>query len=975
MLNVSVGSTCSGFILKRKEYIEEIDSTALLFIHTLLGTPAFAIKNSDPNKTFCVSFQTLPEDSTGVPHILEHAVLMGSKKYPVKDVFGEIHKGGLMTFLNAMTGSDMTMYPFATRNLREYFNIMDVYCDVVFNPLLLPSTFEQEGWHYHKESRNHPLEFQGVVFNEMKGAFSDPIRAIFHNTFKGLLPGSTYAHESGGDPRVIPDLTYEQFVDFHRRFYHPSNAAFLFYGDANLEDELSFLQDRFLKSFTGPVTREQIQQGTLISQPVLIDTSYGVQNGTDLTGKTFLSVGSAVGTVRERRENTALQIIAQILYNSEASPLKKAILEAGLCRDFGGLLLANSCHTSIMMTYLIGSEPHLLEQFRQVYARTLTEMANAGLDRDLTLSELNKYEFSVREDMTKAQRGLDLIGKVLPALKHGLDPFAALRINDLFREIRTRALDDNYFEELIRDRLLDNPRTAEVILRPDPAKMEQSRREEELRLNEYEQGLDEQGLEALINRTQELMELQERPNDEATLRLLPRLSTSDLVATPQFHAVSPESIGSTLFLVNELPTNAISYVDFGFDCSVLPVHLLPWLDIFGTIVTEIGTKSMDYMHFARELGMYTGGFTHSFNTYMHQQDLTLPCRPILWFHLKCLSSYLDRALRLVEQVFAGVTFNDRNRIREIVLREFAWIEHSIQSEGYSLATSRVFAHLSDSGRYNEYVSGLTSYMQLKKLATAYDAHEEELFAALNELRSLLLRRQGLTLSMTGEAADLRVFQERAPSLINCLDDREVYPVQPVFQTFARHQGLATSAEVVYNVQGAPLFDSPDRYNGRFEVLKTWISRDYLWNTVRQMGGAYGCFVQFNHITGNIGLVSYRDPHIRKTYQAYEGLQSQISSLSLSAQVMDQLIIGTYGTLVPHQPPQITGAQARNDYLSGITVEFKTKRIADALAATADDLREFAPFFDSFTRDPFRTTIGNGDKVRSAAVLFSEIIDV
>ncbi|HDL98288.1 MAG TPA: peptidase M16, partial [Desulfobacteraceae bacterium] len=708
MTDIEIGSNCNGFVLQRSETIPEIDSTVYLFTHARLGTPALAIKNSDPNKTFCLAFQTVPEDSTGVAHILEHSVLMGSHKYPVKDVFGEINKGGLMTFLNAMTGSDTTWYPFATRNLKEYFNIMDVYCDVTLHPLLLPTTFEQEGWHYHKESEDQPLQYRGVVFNEMKGAFSDPIRAIFHNIFRGLMPGSTYAHESGGDPRNIPDLSYEQFVDFHRRHYHPANATLFFYGDAKLEDELAFVQNNFLRHFAKTGEKARIIQGRDITEPVVIEDTYGIQPGSAIDGKTFLAVGATVGTVLDRRRNAAFQVIANILYNSDASPLKKAIIDAGLGKDFGGLFLTDSCFKTIIMTYLIGSDPDSLESFRKIYQQTLAAMVASGLDHDLVLSELNKYEFSVREEMIKAQRGLDLISKALPALKYEIDPFEALRIEDLFKDIRAKALDGNYFEQLIEKYLLDNPATAEIILRPDPQKMIRTLQEEQQRLAAFEQQLDDQGRKELIRRTRELMELQQRPNDEKTLSLLPRLKLADLQRRIDFHKVRVEEIQGRQFLINDLPTNSISYIDFGLDCSGLTADLLPYLNLFGTIVTEIGTGTRDYMRFATELGICTGGFTHSFNTYTHMEARG-KCRPVLWLHLKALSSYQERALSLVGEVFSDVSFSNRRHIKEIVLREFAWAEHSVQSEGYGLASCRVFSHLSPAAKYNEYVNGATAY--------------------------------------------------------------------------------------------------------------------------------------------------------------------------------------------------------------------------------------------------------------------------
>ncbi|MCL7487396.1 MAG: insulinase family protein [Desulfobulbaceae bacterium] len=974
MKDFQIGSTYSGFLLQRREYIDEIDSTVLLFTHELLGTPALSIKNEDPNKTFCIAFNTLPDDSTGVAHILEHSVLMGSKKYPVKDVFGEIHKGGLMTFLNAMTGSDTTYYPFATLNNKEYFNIMDVYCDVTLNPLLDQTTFEQEGWHFHKESPDEPMELQGVVYNEMKGAFSDPIRAIFHHAFSGLFPGSTYAHESGGDPQNIPDLTFDQFVAFHERFYHPTNSALFFYGNGDLEEELSFVQERFLQHFPSPGTLGAIVHGRTITRPQRIEDTYTIQSGSNPAGKTYLAVASSVGTVLDREDNTAFQVIAQILYNSDASPLKKAIIDAGLCKDFGGLYLSTSSFRTVMMTYLVGSEPENSEKFASVYDAALREMVQSGLDSELVLSELNKYEFSVRESLTRAQRGLDLIGKAQLALKHNADPFEFLRIDDLFKEIRRKALEENYFEGLIQRALLDNPATVEIILKPDPDKSARSDQEESKRIADFEQNLDENGLQDVIQRSRELMELQNTFNDEETLHLLPQLKISDLNPAPDFHQVEPESLQGIPFLISSLPTNSICYIDFGFDGSVIPTELLPLLSLFATIVTEVGTETKDYMRVARELGTYTGGFDSSFNTYSRLGN-SGACSPMLWFHLKALNTFLDPALSLVSEIFSQASFADRRRIREIVLREFAWAEHSAHSEGYSLASSRVFSHLSTAGQYNEYVNGATAYLALKDLANNYDQQEEQFLASLEQLRQLLFRRQGLTVAITAEPEGIHSFRDRSAAVIDSLRDQEKEVLVPQFQQFERFEGLCTSAEVVYNVQGCSLFTDSAQYNGHFEVLRTWISRDYLWNTVRQMGGAYGCFVQFNHITGNIGFVSYRDPHVAKTFSAYDYLPAHLDRLTLSRQVLDQLIIGTYGGLVPHQSPAAKGAAARNDYLSGITPEFKLQRINEVLGTSLASLKSFTPFFENLRGNCYRATIGNSKKIRAAAKYFTDIVEI
>ncbi|WP_420208394.1 insulinase family protein [Candidatus Electronema sp. JC] len=971
MTEFTIGSVHHGFILRRKEHVADISSDVYLFEHELLGTPALAIKNSDPNKTFCIAFQTVPEDSTGVAHILEHAVLMGSKKYPAHDVFGEIHKGGLMTFLNAMTGSDTTLYPFATRNLSEYFSIMDVYCDVTLNPLLARSTFQQEGWHYHKESADAPLQFQGVVFNEMKGAFSDPVQIIFRQIFAGLMPESTYAHESGGDPACIPDLTYEQFAEFHRRHYHPSNGMLFFYGDADLEQELAAVQNNFLRQHTAPGGKSEIVQGRRISGPVFIEDGYAAPSGGSLNGKTYLAVGSTVGTVLDRELNTAFQVIANILYNSDASPLKKAVVEAGLCRDFGGMFLADSCFQTVMLTYLAGSDPDKRDRFLALHRQALTAAVAQGLEPDLVLAELNHYEFSAREDLTNAQRGLDLIGKAMPALKHGADPFAALRFEELFASIRRKALEERYFERLIQEKLLDNPAFAAVTLRPDPDKAARAAQEEQRRLADYQRSLSPAQLEALTAETQELIRLQQTPNSEEQLALLPRLSRSDLNRRPPLHRVTV----ADGCISSELDTNAITYVQFGLDCSCLDAELLPWLDLFGTIATEIGTGQRDYVRFAKDVSIRTGGFSHSFSTYSHV-DPSRPLRPLLWLQLKALSGWLPQALDLAQEVFADLSLSNRQRIKEIVLREFTWAEHSVQSEGYQLAAARVFAHLSQAGAVNELVNGATAYLQLKDLAANYEEREEDFLSKLEQLRQLLFQPEGLTVAVTGSAADIAAVQNRLGGMRQALNGAaQRRQAELVFPPLPARQAFATSADVVFNVQGGRLFSGFSQYNGSFEVLKTWLSRDYFWNTVRQQGGAYGCFVQFHPVTGNFAAVSYRDPQVARTYEAYETLAAAVQKLDLSPAKLDQLVIGAYGSLNPLRSPAAAGLKERDAYLCGITQEYRQRLLEQVIDTKAADLRRFAPFFENLTAKGFRASIGSAEKIRADAGLFDEVTEL
>lgn len=969
-MTYTVGTSYNGFTLKKHQNVTEVQADVYLFEHDILGCPLLAIKNSDTNKTFSAAFNTIPTDSTGVAHILEHSVLMGSKKYPVKDVFGEINKGGLTTFLNAMTGSDITYYPFATRNMKEYFNIMDVYMDVVLNPELAKSTFEQEGWHYHQEDADGPLQFQGVVYNEMKGAFSDPIRLIFHHIFGGLMPNSTYAHESGGDPKNIPDLSFDEFCDFHKTHYHPSNATFFIYGDADLGEELAYLQDNFLKAFPDKGTRAEVEPGNSISKLTYIEDSYAVDSN-ETAGKTFLAVASSVSTVQNREENAAFQIIANILFNSDASPLKNTIISNGVCKDFGGFYLSTSSYKTMMVTYLVGSDAEKRDTFLELYNKTLAAMASEGLGYDLILSELNKYEFGVREEGCKAQRGLNLVGKALPAFKYGTDPYDALQIDELLAAIRKKALEENYFEELIKKYLLDNPATVVVTLRPDPEKQARDQQEEAARLEEYGKSLDAEGREQLIARTLELMEDQQQPNDVKTLALLPQLQLSDLEQEIDFHEAEVKELVGRECIFSELATEHISYIDIGFEVSSLPSKFLPWLDLFATIATEIGTEKMDYMHFAREIGTCTGGFSHTFQCHVKKGD-NGNFRPILWFQMKCLPEYQERAMQLLNNVFTSLSLQDKNRIREIVTREHAWAEHEAQSEGYGLATSLAFAQLSPAGACNEMVTGVTNYRTTRDLANNYPEQEETFLAGLEEMAAYIFNRNNLILGITADETEVASFQNLASGLITSLPDTIFAKQELILPELPRHEALITSAEVVFAVQSGNLLPQGTGYNGHFEVLKTYLSRDYLWNSVRQMGGAYGCFIQFSHISGNFALISYRDPQVKKTYDSYAAIADVVTKLDLPTEVLQQLIIGTYGNFTPLQASAGKGAQARNEYLNGVTTDSKRQRIHEIISTSNKDMRIYADAFATMQQNSHRMIIGNRKKIEADADLFDTL---
>ncbi len=459
----------------------------------------------------------------------------------------------------------------------------------------------------------------------------------------------------------------------------------------------------------------------------------------------------------------------------------------------------------------------------------------------------NKFEFTFRAEASEAQRGLNLITKAIDGMKYGGDPFTFLESEKLLAELRDKALNEGYFEELIRRHLLANPATVTVVLRPDPKKQAEEERREHQRLAEIDRNATPEERKERIRRTVELSALQQEPNSPQTLALLPSLALSDLPKKVNYHEVTPTEMFGCEVLVSELPTNHITHLDIGFNAAALSPEQLVYLDLFATIATEIGTEHLNFIEFAKKRATVTGSFEHSASclTRIGRRD----CRPILWFHLTALPRYLEAAVALAAEIFSSLSFRDRAHIREIVSREFAWAEHSVQSEGWNLATTRILSHLSAAGRCNELINGASAWLTLKELAKNYDAREEQFIATLKETARLLFNRSNMVISVTAEEEELSTFSGCGATLVDSLGDLAA-PPPPVLPglNLPTHEAFITAAEVVFAGLGATLFDKGVGCSGSFEVVKTWLNRDYLWNTVRQMGGAYGCFSQYSMVS-------------------------------------------------------------------------------------------------------------------------------
>lgn len=964
----------TGYELKRTEYINDISSHVFHFEHEKLKTPVVAIKNDDSNKTFCISFRTIPNDSSGAAHILEHTVLSGSRKFPLKEVFNELTRGGLTTFLNAMTGPDTTFYPFATRNLMEYFNIMDVYLDTTLYPRLDKNAFMQEGWRHELKEKNADIELKGVVYNEMKGVYSNPLSQTWYNLFEQLMPESTYAHVSGGDPDNIPDLSWEGLKEFHQRHYHPSNAMVTFYGNAPLEQELEFLDEHYLKSFRYKKPTSRINFGRTDPELKSVETTYSVNTGDEINEKTFITLGIPVSTADKAMENLALKILGELLHSSEASPLKLAFHKANIGKDIEGGLI-DHIHTSIMMTEVIGSEKEKKDEFLKMYRNVMEQIVRDGFDKELLLSELNGYEFQKWEEQFNSQRGLSLAQTVISAEKLKTDLFEGLRYSSQFKQIQEKILNENYLENLIKNKLINPSRGVCLILMPESGKNERELKELSFKLAKNKSGMNDDQVCAIVESTSAFKKFQEKENTEEEINSLPRISKSDLPAEPEIFMSEETTIcGSVPYFRNEISTSCITTVNIGFDTSCIPVHLLPYLELFGNILTEIGTKDLDYIQFSIKKDQVMGGFSHKMTLYNQFKNRD-SYRPVFWLNMKMLEKYIGDSIQLVGQVITDVSFENENRIHEILERNFAWMENYVQSEGYNLPVQRIQSYIHESGWYMEQVSGLTAYQKIKHLLNNYNNEKVHLLKILEEIKQLLFSSSNMIISITGSGKNLVHSETECGKLIEKLPQYK-NPVQKItIPELKMNEALATSSEVIFAVQGGDMNKSGLNYNGSFEVLKTWLSRGFLHKRVRAAGGAYGCFSLVDPLLGFNCYVSYRDPNLESTFKAYEEIPEVVSSLEISDRDLEQLIIRTFGNYDPLLNPFAKAVRGRNQALSSIPKNYLIQFGDEIRNTTVNQMKGYADVLADFFNQSYKTVIGNKEKIMSSSHLFDSIIEI
>ncbi|MGB8252927.1 MAG: insulinase family protein, partial [Anaerolineaceae bacterium] len=806
------------FNLITEESIPELKSVARLFRHETTGARLLSLINDDDNKCFSINFRTPPKDSTGVAHILEHSVLNGSTKYPVREPFVELLKGSLATFINAITFPDKTCYPVASQNTQDFYNLIDVYMDAVLHPLISPLTFQQEGWHYEIENLKDPLSYKGVVFNEMKGMLSSPERLQEETILEALFPGHTYGFNSGGDPINIPDLTYEKFKCFHETYYHPGNAYIFFYGDDDPENRLK-LMEGYLKSYQAIEIDSSIPPVKPLKQPKKVEFPYDAGQDTDSQKKNYFTVNWTLPDKSDPVLVFSFDILANILIGTPASPLRKALIDSGLGDDLTGLGLENVEHRELLFsTGLKGLSSGNADKVHKIIFDTLEILVKGGIDKDMIEAAVNTVEFQLRENNTGAfPRGLDLMVRIMTTWLYDEDPLKPIVFEKPFQMIREKlGQDERYFEGMIQKYLLDNPFRASVLLIPDGNVAGERELAEKARLEKTRAGMSEKALQKLVDSTHILKKRQETPDTAEALASLPILKLEDLDKMIRLTPISTENRRGVEILHHDLFTNGIVYLDLGFDLAVLPADLLPFTGIFGRALLEMGTETEDYVALSQRIGKYTGGIvSHPFCLDGFLTELTVT-RLIL--RAKATLKQSGQMLSILRDVLITAKLDNPERFKQIVLEQKAGIETRLAMRGDDYADKRLRAHFTRAGWATEQINGLASLFFLRKLVEDIEKDWKNILARLESMRKLLINRLGLICNVTLDNESWKIFSPRLEGLLESLPENPIESVVWEITPPAKMEGLAIPTRVNYVGKAASLYSLGYKLDGSAEVI-------------------------------------------------------------------------------------------------------------------------------------------------------------
>ena len=952
--------------------VEDVQSDGFILRHKKSGARIAILSNNDDNKVFYIGFRTPPEDETGVPHIIEHTTLCGSKKFPVKDPFIELAKGSLNTFLNAMTYPDKTVYPVASCNDQDFKNLMDVYLDAVFNPNITKyeEIFKQEGWHYELTGKDDELKINGVVYNEMKGAYSSPDEVLSSQIYRSLFPDNTYSKDSGGNPEYIPKLTYEAYLDFYHKYYHPSNSYIYLYGDMDVVERLEWLDKEYLSLYDYKKVNSEINKQPAFDEIKNVEAQYSITMDDSQENKTYLSYNRVVGDTLDEMLYQAFDVLDYALVSSPGAPVKQALIDAGIGDDVYGSYDAGILQP-VFSFVAKNANASQADEFESIIENTLKEVVKTGINKEALLAGINSSEFKFREaDFGQFPKGLLFGLNCLDSwLFDDMKPFIHLECLGTFAKLR-KAVDTDYFEKLIQEYLLDNTHGSSVTVKPKRGLGNE--REEALakELSDYKASLSDEEIKKLIEDTEHLKKYQEEPSSDEDLRKLPMLTRADMKKNAMPFSNIEDELLDVKVVRHDIESNGIDYISFLFDAGDFAQSELGYLGFFTNALGLVSTEKYSYTDLANATNIYTGGI--STGTASHP-DIKDRNNFVFKFEvkLKVLEKNLDKALELMEQMLLSSDFTDTKRLGELVAQIKARLQANLSSSGHLVAAMRSMSSFSRYALYQDELKGVAFYRSICRIEKELSESPKSVSDKLAAIAKKLFARNRMLISFTGNN---EAYGNAKPSL------------EKVIAGFNKMSAVGNQAEVHFNTAKEAFIDASQiqyvaktgdficegyEYTGALRLLRIILSYDYLWINVRVKGGAYGCMNTFLR-SGESYFVSYRDPNLSDTLDVYDRIPEYIKSFSPDERDMTKYIIGTFSALDTPMNPEANGSRSLSAYLEGITYEQIQKERNEILNAQPEDIRRLADLVEAVLKKDSICVIGNENMIKESAGLFENV---
>lgn len=962
----------SAYEIIREENLSDIRSAGYLLRHKKTGARVMLIENDDENKVFNIAFRTPPKNSTGVAHILEHSVLCGSREFPLKDPFVELVKGSLNTFLNAMTYPDKTCYPVASCNDQDFQNLMHVYLDAVFYPNIYKKEeiFRQEGWSYQLEDTEGPLKYNGVVYNEMKGAFSSPDEVLEREIMNSLFPDTPYGCESGGDPNHIPELSYEEFLQFHKTYYHPSNSYIYLYGNMDMAEKLEFIDEHYLSAFEKLEVDSDLPLQPAFTERKELQLEYPVSESENEEGNAYLAYSTVVGDASDELTAMAFEVLDYALLSAPGAPLKQALLDAQIGMDVYG-----SYDDGILQPYFDivakGTDPDKKEKFVEIIRTTLEDIVKNGIDKKALKARINYMEFRYREADFSAwpkglMYGLDIFGSWLYSDEKA---FSHVKLIPVFEKLKALS-GERYFEDLIQKYLLDNPHGSVITLVPSKGLAARREKALEEQLQAKLEKMTQEEKETLVEKTKALVEYQEAEEEPGSEKCIPMLKREDIKKEAAGFTNEELDVSGSLFLYHEVPTNGISYLDLMFDLKNLDPEDVPYLGLLKSVLGFVDTAHFSYGELSNEINAETGGISCGVEVF-DRADSTEEYKAVFSVRGKVMYPRIDVLFRMIREILNTSKLDDGKRLYEIIARVKSRAQANLVSAGHSTAVLRGASYSSPMAAFQDEMAGVGYYQFIEKLEKEFDSRKEELVKKLTALMTEILRPELLCVSYTGERESLDTVMKQVKALKDTLHTEAAEASSKPMSCEKKNEGFTTSGQVQYVARTGNFRKKGYEYTGALDILKVALSYDYLWMNLRVKGGAYGCMSGFKR-SGESYFVSYRDPHLKRTLEVYEGIPEYVRTFQADEREMTKYIIGTISGKDVPRTPQMQGSISKTAYFCGITEEMMQKERDQILNADVEDIRNLAPLVEAILSDDAVCVVGSETAIEKEREIFKEI---